>query len=161
MRKVVVPTCKSRNSCYNHFMEPNEHTIVQTKQDSNLMRGSSAGIYCIVNHITGEFYVGSTVDLKTRRDNHFALLRRGKGSRVLQANFDRHGESAFKFIVLSRCPMRSIRRYFRYPSDDVSEICDDETRLNEWLYDAEVHYIERLKPSLNIRLKTRTKIKWR
>lgn len=63
-----------------------------------------SGIYKIVNRVTGECYVGSTVNFYKRKHTHFSLLRSGKSHSLrLQASFDKYGESAFAFEVVERC----------------------------------------------------------
>lgn len=57
----------------------------------------------IKNIITGKIYVGSAVDLERRKKEHFRRLDGGcHHSKKLQNSFNKHGASAFKFIVLVR-----------------------------------------------------------
>lgn len=59
------------------------------------------GIYKIVNTANGKLYVGSATDLNQRRKAHFSKLRsNGHPSRHLQASFNKHGETAFSFVVV-------------------------------------------------------------
>lgn len=63
-----------------------------------------SGIYEIVNTLSGKRYVGSAVNLRIRRSQHFTRLRHGKHhSRYLQNAWDKYGEDAFVFRVISRC----------------------------------------------------------
>jgi group I intron endonuclease len=65
----------------------------------------SRGIYKLMNVISNKFYVGSAVDLKRRRARHFSELRTGKhNNRHLQAAWNKHGESAFIFVVVEEVP---------------------------------------------------------
>lgn len=58
-------------------------------------------IYIIENSNTGKFYIGRTNDPASRKRSHLSELRRGKhGNPILQASFNKHGESAFKFKVV-------------------------------------------------------------
>jgi hypothetical protein len=61
----------------------------------------ASGIYFIVCKATGRFYVGSAVDLHTRRRSHWTSLRGGKhGNKYLQRAWRRHGEANFEFQVM-------------------------------------------------------------
>jgi len=63
--------------------------------------GADMGIYQIRNVLNGKIYIGSSVSLSDRKNNHFAMLRSGKHKNVkLQYSFNKHGESAFVFEVL-------------------------------------------------------------
>lgn len=58
-------------------------------------------IYRIRNTTNDKFYVGSTVNTKTRFTTHRSRLRRGKHhSAYLQAAWNKHGEANFAFEVL-------------------------------------------------------------
>ena len=60
------------------------------------------GIYKIINVINNKFYVGSSVDLKRRRVRHFSELRTGThNNKHLQASWNKYGESAFMFVVIT------------------------------------------------------------
>jgi group I intron endonuclease len=60
-----------------------------------------SGIYEIVNLVTGKRYVGSARNLRTRKIDHFKLLRRGTHhSRHLQASFNKYGGDRFEFRVI-------------------------------------------------------------
>jgi hypothetical protein len=62
------------------------------------------GIYAIINHINGKFYIGSTVDLNRRKTMHFSTLRHGRHhSRHLQNAWDKYGEINFVFEILEEC----------------------------------------------------------
>jgi len=63
------------------------------------------GIYKIKNLVNGKFYIGSTCNLKRRKGNHFAELGRNKHRNIkLQNAWNKYGESAFQFEVISTCP---------------------------------------------------------
>jgi group I intron endonuclease len=60
-----------------------------------------AGIYAICNSINGHCYVGSSAHLRSRQQQHFSQLRRGRHYNYhLQAAFQKYGEEAFVFCVL-------------------------------------------------------------
>jgi group I intron endonuclease len=59
------------------------------------------GIYQIVNTITQDCYVGSSVNFLTRKRQHLNLLRKGiHHSQYLQSAYRKYGEDAFTFIFL-------------------------------------------------------------
>lgn len=65
---------------------------------------AESGIYEIVNLVNGKRYVGSAVDLRRRKTDHFKNLRGGRHcNRHLQSSWHKHGESRFRFQVLFRC----------------------------------------------------------
>lgn len=67
------------------------------------------GVYEIVNVLDGKRYVGSSVHLTARRDEHFRRLRKGDHhSRYLQSAWDKHGEDAFIFRVICRCDVEDL-----------------------------------------------------
>lgn len=60
-----------------------------------------SGIYAITNLSNGKVYVGSAVNLKTRKRVHFNNLRKNKHHNVyLQNSFNKHGENSFEFSIL-------------------------------------------------------------
>ena len=62
---------------------------------------SAAGVYRILNTTNGMHYIGSSKDLRKRKNCHFSALRRGKHHCVyLQNAFTLYGETAFVFEVL-------------------------------------------------------------
>jgi group I intron endonuclease len=62
-----------------------------------------SGIYRISSP-SGKQYVGSTTDFKRRWRAHLGELRRGTHhSQALQAAFDKYGESAMRFEVITLC----------------------------------------------------------
>lgn len=71
-------------------------------------RASLSGVYAI--RCPAGAYVGRTRDMRVRWANHRAVLRRGKHhSRRLQAAWDKYGESAFQFEVVSLNPSDEAR----------------------------------------------------
>ncbi|HEY7341030.1 MAG TPA: GIY-YIG nuclease family protein [Ktedonobacterales bacterium] len=64
-------------------------------------RPQSGGIYVIANTITGDIYIGSSIDLSNRMSQHRALLNAGRHPNTkLQADWDEFGGSAFLFDIL-------------------------------------------------------------
>ena len=61
-----------------------------------------SGIYKIINILNGRIYIGSTVNLKTRKATHFSLLKNGKHqNQFLQNDFNKCGNKAFVFEVIT------------------------------------------------------------
>lgn len=62
---------------------------------------TKAGIYMLVNKVTGKTYIGSSRDCERRKMEHITRLRRGVHiNSKLQASWNKHGEAAFEFIVV-------------------------------------------------------------
>lgn len=60
-----------------------------------------SGIYTIINYAERKFYVGSSINVKSRLTGHRQKLMRGRHhSKTLQKDFDRLGRGAFLFTVL-------------------------------------------------------------
>lgn len=69
----------------------------------------ATGVYCWANLCNEKLYVGSAAKgLAGRRKTHVEKLRCGRHpNRYLQSAWLKYGESAFRFIVLERCPPES------------------------------------------------------
>jgi group I intron endonuclease len=62
---------------------------------------NTSGIYKITCTVTGMFYIGSAVNLRWRKANHFSELQRNKHyNPKLQHAFNKYGPDAFIFEVL-------------------------------------------------------------
>ena len=82
----------------------------------------TSGIYNIVCVPTGKIYIGSAVNLRRRRHEHWTALRCNKHSnRYLQRAWDKYGETAFSFEVV-------------------------ELILSAFLLDREQYWLDKLKP---------------
>ena len=69
----------------------------------------NSGIYQIVNTVNDKRYVGSAVDLNHRWVQHLSLLRLDKHyNRYLQRAWNKHGETAFEFRVVGKCPPKRL-----------------------------------------------------
>ncbi len=85
----------------------------------------NSGIYKIVNKSTGDFYIGSSCQLSTRKTTHFRNLRNGKNHcKILQRAFNKYREENFEFIIIEYCK-------------------------REILIQKEQYYLEQLKPKYN------------
>lgn len=61
----------------------------------------NSGIYKITNIINGNFYIGSSSNIRKRKEKHFRYLRKGEHeNKHLQNAFNKYGEPAFVFEVL-------------------------------------------------------------
>ena len=87
-----------------------------------------SGIYQIENQVNGKRYIGSTVNLLRRQQQHFRRLRGGRHSNPqLQSGFNQYGEPMFAFSILENAKV-------------------------EALIEREQHYLDTLKPEYNILL---------
>jgi len=58
-------------------------------------------VYKIVNKITLEYYVGSTINYKKRISTHKTKLKKGvHSSKKLQQSYDKYGKESFDFIIV-------------------------------------------------------------
>src|SRR5690625_5061264 len=74
--------------------------------ESNMCK---SGIYRIENRTNGKCYIGSSNDLARRLKEHRYELRSGThGNVYLQRSWDKHGESAFSFVVIAKCPVEDL-----------------------------------------------------
>lgn len=63
------------------------------------------GVYSVCCRSTGRGYVGTSLDLCEDLDEHRAALAGGRHAcPSMQADWDRHGEDAFDFVVLDEVP---------------------------------------------------------
>lgn len=60
----------------------------------------TAGVYMLLNNITGQSYIGSAVDLAKRLGNH---IRGSKSNIRLQNAFRKYGLLNFSLIILDIC----------------------------------------------------------
>lgn len=61
-------------------------------------------VYKITNDVNGKYYVGSTIDPKSRMTHHFASLRNGTHHSIhLQRAFNKYGEEHFHFEIIETC----------------------------------------------------------
>jgi len=59
-------------------------------------------IYMIRNKVNKKVYIGRSVNPDNRIKYHFSELRRGRGFRKLQRDFDTYGESAFEHKIINK-----------------------------------------------------------
>ena len=72
----------------------------------------NCGIYKIENLVTGDFYIGQSVNLKSRKYQHFYDLRNKKHcNKYFQNSFNKHGSENFRFSVLIFCDKNNLTLY--------------------------------------------------
>lgn len=65
----------------------------------------NSGIYCIQNKANGKIYIGSSVDLHSRKYEHFYKLNNNKHENIyLQRSFCKYGSEFFLFKVIEYIP---------------------------------------------------------
>jgi group I intron endonuclease len=73
------------------------------------MTKHKSGIYLIRNAENGKVYVGSSGDMRKRKNNHLSNLRGNRHhSTHLQSAFNKYGEDCFEFQVLEYCDVDSL-----------------------------------------------------
>jgi GIY-YIG catalytic domain len=86
-------------------------------------------IYRIINDVTGDFYLGSSIHTKRRFREHLTLLKSNRHQNLyLQRAWNKYGEKAFRFEIY--------RELFGISSDDLRTV--------------EQHYLDTLKPEYNL-----------
>jgi len=72
----------------------------------------NCGIYQIRNLINGKCYVGQSIHLKSRKNDHLGDLRRNQHHNpYLQSSFNKHGETNFIFEILIYCIPEKLTYY--------------------------------------------------
>jgi group I intron endonuclease len=70
------------------------------------------GVYKIENKITGDFYIGSTIDLSKRFSDHKYYMRKGTHHNPkLQKDYNTYGEDSFVFSTLIFCDVCNLELY--------------------------------------------------
>lgn len=68
----------------------------------------NSGIYKIANKITGDFYIGSAINLKNRFYRHNTTLNLNKHqNRHLQNAYNKYGKHAFEFVIIELVPNKN------------------------------------------------------
>lgn len=69
----------------------------------------NAGIYAIENVINDTVYLGQAIDVEKRWRQHvLGLNKRTHFNRLLQADWNKYGQAAFKFSVLEYCAVETL-----------------------------------------------------
>ena len=76
------------------------------------------GVYKITNIKTGNIYIGSSYNMRTRINRHINdLLRQEHHSRYLQRSFNKHGLDNFIFETILTCPVQELIQLEQYLID--------------------------------------------
>lgn len=98
---IVVPSrCWKQPKAWTHLIR---RCIVNTvsPHGQNDKPLSNPGVYIIVNTTNGSIYVGSSVNVRRRWNEHRSSLRKGTNQCIILQNaWNKHGEGAFIFAVL-------------------------------------------------------------
>ena len=71
-----------------------------------------SGVYEIVNTITGDCYIGSTIDLKRRKKEHFCENTwRNKPNKQLYKDMKQYGKDNFLFKPIWLCDPEELKKY--------------------------------------------------
>lgn len=99
------------------------------------LKNLNCGIYKIENIITGDFYIGKSVDLYQRKKDHFNSLKNKKhANNHLQRAFDKYGEDNFVFKIILYCEAFELIYYEQCFVDilnPIYNICKD--CVDNWL----------------------------
>lgn len=67
------------------------------------------GIYEIKNIMTGKRYIGQAVDYEKRKASHINALKGNYHSnKYLQSSWNKYGENAFKFFLITECDVEQL-----------------------------------------------------
>jgi group I intron endonuclease len=81
----------------------------------------TCGIYKITNNVNGNFYIGSSNDIRLRWINHKHLLRRGiSPNTILQSAWNKYGEDVFQFSIVIKCDPQDLVFYEQKFIDEMS-----------------------------------------
>lgn len=73
------------------------------------------GIYHIINKVNDKRYIGSTVNLSQRKNQHFYKLERNvHTNRYLQAAYNKYGEDSFEFRVIEYVSIDNLTKAEQY-----------------------------------------------
>jgi group I intron endonuclease len=67
------------------------------------------GIYKILNTKNNKIYIGSSVDIKKRKEKHFWMLQKGiHDNKFLQSSYNRDGKENFIFDIIEMCEEKDL-----------------------------------------------------
>lgn len=79
-----------------------------------------SGIYQIINKATGDYYLGSSIDIPKRWSAHRNSMRRDANEcRILQNAWNKYGEDSFEFKVIGTCPVDKLVDLETYMLNDL------------------------------------------
>ena len=79
---------------------------------NRINRMKISGVYQIINTITGDCYIGSSVDLKRRKKEHFKKSTWKKESnKPLYKDMKQYGKENFLFKPIQLCNPEELKKY--------------------------------------------------
>lgn len=76
-----------------------------------MIKGKTCGIYCIENIVNNKKYIGQSINIIGRFNEHRFLLRHKKHNNDhFQKSWDKYGEENFKFYILVVCEKHELDR---------------------------------------------------
>ena len=73
-----------------------------------------SGIYKITNLINNKLYIGSSINLKSRKWKHFRDLEKGKHANIiLQNSYNKHGKDVFKWEIIELVARNDDKKIFK------------------------------------------------
>ena len=99
----------------------------------------TSGVYQIVNTITGDFYIGSSVDLKRRKKEHFKKNTwKKEPNKPLYKYMQQYGKENFLFKTIWLCVPEELKKYEQIAIEKYNpkyNVCAACGRLNKREYD--------------------------
>jgi len=111
------------------------------------MISNLSGIYKIQSKVKpNRCYIGSATNLRTRKNDHFGLLRKEKHySKKLQNHFNKYGENDLIFTVLISCEKENLIKYEQFFIDSYNPWFNLQPIAYSWLG---CHHTEETKKKL-------------
>src|SRR5690625_6839074 len=98
------------------------------------MKSGASGIYAIKNKMNNKRYIGSSTNINRRLKAHLSDLRKGRGPKKIQKDFDKYGENSFEFSVVETTlkPRKELLKLEDYYIKKFNALSEDRksTRLN-------------------------------
>ena len=114
------------------------------------------GIYKITNQITGESYIGQSIDLAQRWKQHIKNSK--KSNKPLHQDIEKYGKENFLFEILEECPKEDLNQreiywiafydtfqgfgYNQNSGGSNSEQCINQTKKKIYCYDLQGNFLQ-------------------
>ena len=99
----------------------------------------TSGVYQIINTITGDFYIGSSIDLKKREKEHFSSsVWKYKPNKPLYKDMQQYGKDNFLFNPIWLCDPKELKKYEQIAIDKYKtkyNVCAAYTGMSKEEYD--------------------------